>query len=100
MTEAEVLLWSCLRNRKRWPKPFRRQHSIDPYIADFACVQARLVVEVDGATHSSDEEIAYDLRRDAYMRERGWRIVRVTNDDVYRRLDDVLDWIARSIPIE
>jgi very-short-patch-repair endonuclease len=50
---------------------------------------------VDGATHSSDEEQEYDRRRDAYLRSRGWRVIRVTNIDIYRRLDDVLDGFFR-----
>jgi hypothetical protein len=66
MTHAEVILWSRLR---RWPSgaiKFRRQHPIGIYIADFAVVSARLAIEVDGATHSSDEERVYDAARDTY----------------------------------
>ena len=98
MTNAEVILWSRLRF---WPSPqfkFRRQHPIGIYIADFACVAARLVVEVDGATHSSDKELRHDAVRDLYLVERGWRIVRVTNEDVYKRLGSTLDYIASELP--
>jgi very-short-patch-repair endonuclease len=99
MTDAEVILWSRLRRPSKGRAKFRRQHPIGPYIADFACIARWLVVELDGATHSTGEEVAYDARRDAYMKERGWRIVRVQNDDVYHRLDDVLDWIWRALPL-
>ena len=98
MTDAEVILWSRLR---RWPAhaiKFRRQHPIGIYIADFAVVSARLVIEVDGATHSSDAERSYDEVREIYLRLRGWRILRVQNDDIYKRLADVLEYIASQIP--
>ena len=93
MTEAEVMLWSKLRLKGKHGAHFRRQHPIGPYIADFACVAAKLVVEVDGATHSSDREITYDGRRDTYMKQRGWEIIRVTNDNVYKNLDNVCEMI-------
>jgi very-short-patch-repair endonuclease len=92
MTDAETILWSRLR---AWPGlRFRRQHPIGIYIADFACVSAMLVVEVDGATHGSDAERARDAVREKYLVKRGWRIVRVWNSDVYERLEDVLDAVA------
>jgi len=98
MPNAEVILWSRLRRKALPGFRFRRQHPIGPYIADFACPLSRLVVEVDGDTHSTDEEIAHDRRRDAYIRSRGWRIVRVNNIDVYKNLDAVLENICRSAP--
>jgi very-short-patch-repair endonuclease len=93
MTEAEVMLWSRLRLKEKHGAHFRRQHPVGPYIADFACVAAKLIVEVGGATHSSDREIAYDQKRDAYMMQRGWHVMRVTNSDVYKNLDNVCEMI-------
>src|ERR1700730_9966315 len=81
LTRAETILWSKLRHGLGGML-FRRQHPIGPYIADFACIRARLVVEVDGATHSTDAERRYDARREAFLRSRSWQIVRVTNDEV------------------
>ena len=96
MPGAEVLLWSRLRH---WPDvKFRRQHPIGPYIADFACIAARLVIEADGETHGTDTERAHDRTRDAWMEKRGWRVLRVWNRDIYRRLDDVLALIAGHLP--
>jgi very-short-patch-repair endonuclease len=92
MTGAETLLWSKLRPGLGEMR-FRRQHPIAPYIADFACIRARLVVEVDGATHGSDAERRHDVRRAAFLKSRSWKVVRVTNDEVYRSLDDVLQLI-------
>jgi very-short-patch-repair endonuclease len=95
LTDAETILWSRLRS---WQGvKFRRQHPIGIYIADFACVAAHLVIEVDGATHSTDVEVAHDMARTAYMNARGWRVVRVTNGDIYDRLDGALEAIA-SLP--
>ena len=61
------------------------------------CREARLIVEVDGATHSEDREVIYDRRREAYLKDQGYRIVRVQNDDVYKRINDVLDMILMGI---
>jgi len=93
MTDAEVIMWSRLRDTP-FGMRFRRQHPIGPYIGDFACPMARLIVEVDGGTHSTAAELAYDQRRDAYLRRRGWRVLRVSNLDVYRNLGGVLDEIS------
>jgi len=98
MPNAEVILWSQLRHAAVIGMRFRRQHPIGPYIADFACVLLKIVVEVDGATHCTDEERAYDARRDAYMRSRGWRVLRFTNWDVYKHLNGVLDIIYSHAP--
>ena len=98
MTDAEVILWSRLRPRTFGPYRIRRQHPIGPYIADFACVMHRLVIEVDGDTHSTDAELEHDRRRDDYLKSRGWTIFRVTNEDVFKRLDMVLEGIVRHMP--
>jgi len=98
LTNAEAILWSQLRQGRHRGYAFRRQHPIGPYIADFACIRARLVIELDGATHASDAERAYDARRDAYMAELGWRVQRYANFDVYENLQGVLEGIYRDIP--
>ena len=98
MTDAETILWSRLRHDSIRGMRFRRQHPIGPYIADFACIPANLIVEVDGATHGSDEEVTHDRKRDAYLRKSGWRVVRIRNEDVYQHLDDIVDMIFRLIP--
>jgi very-short-patch-repair endonuclease len=97
MTAAETILWSHLKSRQRGGWQFRRQHPVDRFILDFACVKARLGVEVDGATHSEDKEIARDTQRDAALTAQGWRVLRVQNEDVYRHLEGVLDQIDDSL---
>lgn len=98
MTEAEVILWSRLQRHAAGDFHFRKQHPVGPYIADFACIKACLIVEVDGDTHSTDEELAHDRRRDQFLHEHGWTVLRVTNEDVYKRLDMVMESIARELP--
>jgi very-short-patch-repair endonuclease len=98
MTDAEVVLWSGLRRQAADGFHFRKQHPVGPYITDFACLKAKLIVEVDGDTHSTDEEIAHDRRRDQFLRDHGWQILRITNEDVYKRLDMVMEGIARHLP--
>jgi len=93
LTDAERKLWYALRAHRLAGFSFRRQAPCGPFIADFFCAKARLVVEVDGATHSSDAEIAYDKSRDAWFAENGLRVLRVTNDDVYRNFDGVIETI-------
>jgi len=96
LTHAETILWSRLR---QWPDAkFRRQHPVGIYVPDFACVATKLIVEVDGATHSSDAEVAHDLVRTRYLEQRGWRVFRITNEDVYKRLDETLSAIASLLP--
>ena len=92
-TASEQRLWHALRNRKLCGLKFVRQLPIGPYVADFACREERLIVEVDGATHSTEDEVAYDAAREAFLRHKGWHVLRVWNDDVLRRLDGVLETI-------
>ncbi|MFT3729769.1 MAG: endonuclease domain-containing protein [Terricaulis sp.] len=98
MTEAELVLWTALRKRRLDGFKFRRQHPIGPYIVDFACVSARLVVEVDGATHSTADELAHDALRTMFLQRAGWRVLRVTNLDVFENLNGVWLTIQQLLP--
>lgn len=90
-TEPERLLWGALRNRRLEGFKFRRQYWIGPFIADFACIEAKLIVEADGSQHGENEE--YDVRRDAYLRRKGYRVIRFWNNDVTGNLEGVLEVI-------
>ena len=92
-TKAERILWSLLSDRKCGGRKFRRQHPIDPYIVDFYCAEAKLVVEIDGESHEGRQD--HDQRRDEYLEGLGLRTVRVTNDDVLENLDGVVEAILR-----
>ena len=92
MTLVERRVWHRVRAKQLGVK-FRRQHRIGPYIADFACIQARLVVEIDGDTH----EQAYDMRRDAWLGTLGWRVMRVSLQEVDEELDSVIEAIRTEL---
>jgi len=96
-TNAERLLWSHLRRNAVEGFHFRRQVPLCGYIADFACFEVRLIVEIDGATHSSVREMDNDERRDARLRAGGFVVARVGNEDVYKNLDGVLETIRLKL---
>jgi very-short-patch-repair endonuclease len=93
MTTAEVILWSRLRRKAVLGLGFRRQFPIGPYFADFACPAIRLVIEVDGSTHRTEEAQAYDARRRSFLESHGWREIRVSNEEVFRDLDRVMEYV-------
>jgi len=92
-TEAERLLWSGSRRKTVEGFRFRRQVPLLGFIVDFACFEARLIVEVDGATHSEDTEIARDRQRDNILQDAGFAVLRVDNEDVFNNLEGVLETI-------
>jgi very-short-patch-repair endonuclease len=92
-TPAEQKLWGALRNRTLDGFKFRRQVPLGPFIADFVCPAACLIVEVDGATHGDAREIFHDTKRTAYLMSRGYRVHRVDNEQIYNHIADVLDGI-------
>ncbi len=96
-TDAEALLWSRLRGRRLNGLKFVRQEPIGSYFADFVCRELDLVVEVDGATHSTESERRHDERRTEVLRARGYRVVRLANEDVFRNLDGALETIVAAI---
>jgi Uncharacterized protein conserved in bacteria len=90
-TAAERKLWSHLRNRQLVGLKFRRQVPIGRCIVDFACVEAKVVVEVDGSQHADS---AADRARDSALRAKGYRVVRVWNNEVMETIEGVLAVIA------
>ncbi len=87
-TYAEEILWRALRDRQLGVK-LRRQVPVEAFIVYFTCVEAKVVVEVDGLSHESDEGAARDAWRDRWFRDEGWRVVQVSNDLV-RGGDDLM----------
>jgi very-short-patch-repair endonuclease len=92
-TSAERRLWQGLRRERVAGFRFRRQVILGGYIADFVCFEVRMVIEVDGATHGTDEEVARDATRSATLAAQGYDVLRFTNDDVFHNLDGVLETI-------
>ena len=95
LTLPEGVLWQVLRKRPNALK-FRRQHPVGPYIADFYCPAAKLIVEIDGQSHSIDVKSRHDARRDAWLREQGLKVVRFTAGDVLRNIDAVITEIIAA----
>lgn len=90
-TSAEARLWNELRDRRLGGLKFVRQTPIANHYVDFLCREHKVVVEVDGATHSTDAEMANDAARGDHLRQLGYRLFRTSNADVYENLDGVLD---------
>ncbi len=78
-TEAEHKLWQELRDRRLDKMKFRRQVPIGDYIVDFLCLEAKLIVEIDGSQHADSD---YDENRDATLNGLGFRVLRFWNDDI------------------
>ena len=96
-TSAEGRLWFHLRDRPLGGHKFARQVAIGSYFADCVCREKQLVVEVDGATHGTDAEIAADRERETHLNSLGYRVVRVTNADIRENMEGVLENLLRLI---
>jgi len=94
-TDAESLLWFHLRDRRLGNHKFRRQRPIGPYFADFACLDAMLVVELDGGQHV--EAAAYDENRTRFMQAQGFRVLRFWNNEVLTQTDAVRERILQAL---
>ena len=94
LSPPEAALWARLRSRRADLPTFRRQHPIGPYIADFYCTVAKLVIEIDGVGHGDDAQQIHDRRRDAYMRQGGYRILRVSAGEVMADPDSAAQGIV------
>ena len=94
-TAAETLLWCVLRGRRLCGLKFRRQLPLHPFVVDFACIEMRLVVEIDGGYH--DYIYANDLTRQQKIQAQGWRVIRFSNEDVLADVEAVAIAIAREL---
>ena len=96
MTESETVLWNALRNEFRGIK-FRRQHPIGDYIADFLCLKAKLVIEVDGGYHDKPQQQLEDQWRTEFLQSKGYRVIRFTNEEVNSQLKGVISRIKEEL---
>ncbi|RUW48898.1 endonuclease domain-containing protein [Mesorhizobium sp. M8A.F.Ca.ET.021.01.1.1] len=94
MTDAELKLWNELRAHRLMGLGFRRQFPIAGYIADFACPQKKLVVELDGSQHGDADLAVNDTVRTRHLEQDGWTVLRFWNDDVIRDIDNVCHHIV------
>lgn len=93
-TEAESLLWERLRNGKVGKK-FNRQHIIGPFIVDFACLEIKLIIEVDGGYHSEPRQALSDEERTAELNKLGFWVIRFENEEIIHNIDQVIQNICK-----
>ena len=93
-TDAEARLWVHLRNRSLGGFKFRRQFPVGPYVADFVCIERKLIVELDGGQHADNPA---DERRTRFLELRGYRVIRFWNPDVLSNTDGVLEMILLEL---
>jgi very-short-patch-repair endonuclease len=96
MTDAESKLWSILRNSQLNGAKFRRQQPIGPFIVDFVCQQARLIIEADGSQHA--DSLA-DARRTDFLGSKGYRVLRFWNNEIIENLEGVAESILAALSI-
>ncbi|MEJ8835199.1 endonuclease domain-containing protein [Ramlibacter sp. AN1133] len=96
MTDSERKLWSRLRLEQLGVK-FRRQHPLGNYIADFACLSPKLIVELDGSQHA--DQATYDARREQFFRQHGFQVLRFATDEPLRNMDGVLAVIVQQLGV-
>ncbi|MEM5491744.1 endonuclease domain-containing protein [Hoeflea sp. AS16] len=97
LTKAEAKMWNLLRDFRPRGARFRRETPIGPYIADFAWLSKKLVIEVDGDSHETDQGRAHDQVRDAWMKDQGYTVLRFDNSDLTDAEDHVFLEIEKAI---
>ena len=97
MTDAEKHLWVKVRMKQLKGHQFYRQKPIGDYIVDFYCPKTKLVIEVDGSQHLSDEMTEYDRIRDEYLSSLGLRVLRFTNTEILTNTNGVLERISENM---
>ena len=95
-TEAERVLWECLKGGKLGAH-FRRQHVVVDYIPDFVCLAKQLIIEIDGGYHLEGEHPQRDAERTAELAKQGFRVLKFTNEEVLTDIDTVLETIQKEI---
>lgn len=97
MTEAEKLVWSRIRNKQLKGRQVYRQRIIGNYIVDFYCPKVRLVIEIDGGQHFSEEGLQKDSVRDDYIKKLGFRVLRFSDRDVFMNLEAIVERIYENM---
>jgi very-short-patch-repair endonuclease len=96
-TDAERIIWNGVRAKRLADANFRRQTPVGPFIVDFVCHEANLVIEIDGGQHFENESIKRDARREAFLASKGYRVLRFNNHDVMSNRQGVLETIEAAV---
>jgi len=96
-TDAEKKLWRHLRRLDLDGSHFRRQVPIGPYVADFACMAVRLLIEIDGSQHAEDREKVHDAARTRWLEKEGYRVLRFWNNDITKNIDGVMEAVYAAL---
>src|SRR5690606_15820632 len=96
-TDAERLIWDLLRGKKLEGFKFRRQHIIGSYIADFICLKENLIIEIDGLIHQLPEHKLNDQERTTWLEEKGYKVIRFSNEEVFQNTEKVLEIILKNL---
>ncbi len=94
-TDAERKLWAHIRLRRMGGYKFRRQHPLGPFIVDFVCLEKKLIIEVDGGQH--DKFKFYDAKRDRWLEDKGFKVLRFWNNEVLQDIEIVMEVIAGEL---
>lgn len=94
-TDAEKRLWHHLRNRQILNAKIRRQHPFPPYIADFVCLETKLIIEIDGSHHMDNQE--QDEKRTHFLKAQGFHVIRFWNNEVLSQTEAVLEAIYNEL---
>jgi len=93
MTDAEQLVWYCLRRKQLGGFRFRRQHPFERFVLDFYCCEVKLAIELDGGQHNEPDAKAHDKERSAFLAGHGIHVLRFWNNEVFTNLEGVLEKI-------
>jgi 5-methyltetrahydrofolate--homocysteine methyltransferase len=96
-TQSESVLWEMVKSKKLEDYKFRRQHIIGNYITDLICLDKKLVIEIDGLIHQLPENIAADEERTTWLENKGFKVIRFTNEVVLNNADEVLNLILTTL---
>ena len=96
-TKPESVFWNVVRNRQFLGLKWERQVPIDRYVADFVCEDEKLIIELDGGQHNSDDNMAYDEKRTQILEQHGYRVIRLWNKDITDNMNDVLRILQQCV---
>lgn len=100
MTKQERKLWSILRNHKFYGYEIRRQYPISDYVVDFICRSEKIIIEIDGGQHNSEEQLEYDKRRTEVLSKLGYKVFRFWNNDIDNNIEGVYEELKRLFGIK